>query len=103
MGRRTMTKLGSLLLLVMVTACGAQPKHVNIRSDPPSQLAVMGGPVGAVIQVDGVETFRLTDSKQNYFTLPNGSPLVVIEHNGRELYRRTLLLENGTRKVIELR
>ena len=98
-----MTKAGSLTLLLLLAACGAQPKHVNVRAEQSSQLAIRGGPPGAIISVDGIEAGRLINGKQAQISLIDGTHLVTIQHDGRELYRRTVFVQDGTRKVIDLR
>lgn len=87
----------------VVVSCGAQPKHVNIRMAQASQLFITGGPVGSSVMVDGIEIWRLVGQNRDRIDIADGEHNVRIVFNNTELYRRVIFIQNGTKKVIELR
>ena len=92
--------LGFFAVALLLASCGSQPKHINQRVDEISSLEIMGGPVGASVYIDGVEAWRLQG--KNNLSLSDGQHDVRVVNNGTEIYRRTILVKDGTHRVIKL-
>lgn len=86
-----------------LAACGAMPRHHITQIDRASTLEVRNGPEGAIVLVDGSEAARLQARKPTTVAVADGQRSVEIKRGGETLYSRSIFIQDGSRKVIDLK
>jgi len=86
-----------------LAACGAMPRHHVSHIDRMSTLEVRNGPEGALVLVDGLEAGRLQARKPTTVSVPDGQRSVEIKHSGETVYSKSVFVQDGSRRVIDLK
>jgi len=89
-------------LIFALAACGGLPKHAEVRVEQASMLVFQGGPSGASVVIDGKEVAKLTN-KDTTVQIQDGSRQVKVLSGSNTLYERTVFIQDGTKKIIDLR
>lgn len=85
-----------------LAACGAMPRHNVTQLDRSSTLEFRNGPAGAIVLVDGLEAARLQPRKSTTVIVADGQRSVEVRRGGATLYSRSIFIQDGSRKVIDL-
>ncbi len=99
--------LGLVIILMgaaSLTGCGSMPKHNETTIDKASAIIFKGGPVGAALMVDGERVGTVAPRKrETAVNVKDGSHQVVVTGpSGDIIYQRTVLVDDGIRKIIDL-
>lgn len=86
-----------------LSACGSLPKHEDIRMEEKAIIEVRGGD-GVEVWVDGKMEDRISsDAKLVRVTVPSGNRSVVVKRDSVVLYQRSVFVQRGTVKVIDVK
>lgn len=86
-----------------LAACGSMPRHHVTQVDRVSTLEFRNGPPGAAVLVDGAEAARLGPRKPTTVAVADGQRSVEVRHGGKTVYSRSIFIQDGSRKVIDLK
>ena len=90
-----------ILACFTLSACGAMPKHADIRADQATYLVLLDAPAGASVTVDGVFTASQDDEGARYVIAP-GTRHVEVFLGGNLLYEREVFIREGTTREIRV-
>lgn len=91
----------ALALQISLSACGSMPKHALARAPQQSALIFKGAPLGTIVQVDGRAIVTITKVK-TVVPLADGSHEVKLRSGSRVIYARTIFIEDGSQKIIQI-
>lgn len=91
----------AILACLTLTACGAMPKHADIRADEATILVVVGAPQGAAVVVDGRMLASQGGEGTRYVITP-GTRHVEVFMGGNLLYERDVFVQEGTTREIHI-
>lgn len=93
----------AVVAMLILSACGSMPRHNETVVDKVSSLVFKGGPTGAVVFVDGAQVASILPKKsETIVPIKDGSHRVEVSSNGVAIYQRTVVLEDGMRKIVDL-
>lgn len=95
-------QLGLTVLICFLVACGAQPKHNELRIEQTPSLVINGGQIGFIVTIDGLEAFRITEKRSATIPLANGRHLVSIKRGNDIIYSKEVFVQGATKKIINL-
>lgn len=93
--------IASALLVVTLSACGSLPKKTETRIDQAPIVTLQGVPAGAIIWIDG-EPIGTAAGGDETFELRKGQREVEIVLNGQSIYKRSLFVQDGTTRVVDI-
>ncbi len=96
-----MLRTFAILACFALSACGAMPKHADIRADQATYLILLEAPAGAVVTVDGVITASQEGEGVRYVITP-GTRHVEVFLSGSILYQRDIFIKEGTTREIRV-
>lgn len=96
-----MLKTLAILACFTLTACGAMPKHADIRADEATYLVLLNAPAGSAVSVDGVITAS-QDEEGTRYVITAGTRHVEVYIGGSILYEREIFIQEGTTREIRI-
>lgn len=91
----------AILACFTLSACGAMPKHADIRADQATWLVLLNAPEGAAVSVDGVITASQDDKGERY-VISAGTRHIEVFIGGSILYERDIFIREGTTREIRV-
>ncbi|MAU40370.1 MAG: hypothetical protein CMF31_01995 [Kordiimonas sp.] len=88
-------------MCLVLAACGSMPKHYNTRGTDTPEISIMNAPEGSTLLLDGQNIGAVT-AERHIIPVAKGSHDISIMNAGSVIYERTIFIENGTRKEIDL-
>lgn len=96
-----MLKTIAILACFTLSACGAMPKHADIRADQATWLVLLNAPAGASVVVDGV-VMASQKGKGERYVISAGTRHVEVFIGGSILYERDIFIREGTTREIRV-
>lgn len=91
----------AILACFTLSACGAMPKHADIRADQATWLVLLNAPEGAAVSVDGVVTAS-EEGKGERYVITAGTRHIEVFIGGSILYERDIFITEGTTREIRV-
>lgn len=100
MGRKQIVvAFGAVSLL---SGCGLTPRHHVTRTEVASSVELRDAPENAVLKVG--EAMAYADKKgEARLVIPDGSHELTVIFENKVIYRETIFIKDGTRKIVDLR
>lgn len=87
----------------MLAACGAMPKHDEVRADEATTIVLTNLPPGATVTVDGKSVFGVVDRRVLSVSVQAGMHAVEVRLGSEVIYKRDIFLDDGTTREITIR
>lgn len=86
----------------LLSGCGLTPRHHVTRTDVVSSVELRDAPVNAILRVGEATAYADKKGKAR-LVIPDGSHELTVTFENKVIYRETIFIKDGTRKIVNLR
>ncbi|TXG84639.1 MAG: hypothetical protein E6R12_03990 [Sphingomonadales bacterium] len=97
---KTFLKVAASAVLLAVASCGSLPKYASTAPDTGPQLSFVDAPVGATVEVDGVQVLTIEKKLKSVGVAP-GNHSVLVRSGGAIIYQGSVFIQGQTIKQIK--